>query len=125
MPFGGEERNSGFGARNGELDPALLAIEGLVGEDAEAELFGVEGECTILIGNWNADEFDVLDHGARLSGTAKTVNVLLAAIVLCTIVNAMIGVDDYVIDVLMRDLVGHDRAPSAFLVYLYLWAAAE
>ena len=28
--------------------------------------------------------------------------------------------DDYVCDVLMRDLVGHDRAPSAFLVYLYL-----
>jgi len=30
-------------------------------------------------------------------------------------------VDDYVCDVLMRDLVGHDRAPSAFLVYLHLW----
>lgn len=28
--------------------------------------------------------------------------------------------DDYVCDVLMRDLVGHDRAPSAFLIYLYL-----
>ena len=27
----------------------------------------------------------------------------------------------YLIDVLMRDLVGHDRAPSAFLVYLWLW----
>jgi hypothetical protein len=25
----------------------------------------------------------------------------------------------------MRDLVGHDRRPSAFLVYLYLWRAAE
>ena len=29
--------------------------------------------------------------------------------------------DPYVTDVLMRDLVGHDRAPSAFLVYLWLW----
>ena len=29
-------------------------------------------------------------------------------------------IDDYICDVLMRDLVGHDRAPSAFLVYLYL-----
>jgi hypothetical protein len=28
--------------------------------------------------------------------------------------------DDYVIDVLMRDLVGHDRKPAAFLVYLWL-----
>jgi len=30
------------------------------------------------------------------------------------------ALDAYVIDVLMRDLVGHDRAPSAFLVYLWL-----
>ena len=32
-----------------------------------------------------------------------------------------IEIDDYVLDVLMRDLVGHDRSPSSFLVYLYLW----
>ncbi len=37
----------------------------------------------------------------------------------------MIALDDYVIDVLMRDLVGHDRTPSAFLIYLHLWAEAE
>ena len=38
-----------------------------------------------------------------------------------------IELDRYVIDPLMRDLVGHDRQPSAFLVYLYLWSrtAAE
>lgn len=30
-------------------------------------------------------------------------------------------IDDYVMDVLMRDLVGHDRSPSAYLVYLHLW----
>ncbi len=36
-----------------------------------------------------------------------------------------IPVDDYVLDVLMRDLVGHDRQPSAYLVFLFLygWAA--
>ncbi len=32
-----------------------------------------------------------------------------------------IEVDAYVVDTLMADLVGHDRQPSAFLVYLYLW----
>jgi hypothetical protein len=32
-------------------------------------------------------------------------------------------VDDYVIEVLMRDLVGHDRRPVSFLVYLWLSAA--
>ncbi len=29
--------------------------------------------------------------------------------------------DAYVFDVLMPDLVGHDRAPSAFIVFLKLW----
>lgn len=33
-----------------------------------------------------------------------------------------IGIDDYVVDVLLPDLVGHDRSPAAFLVYLILWA---
>lgn len=32
----------------------------------------------------------------------------------------MISFDNYVIDVLMRDLVGHDRRPTNFLVYLWL-----
>lgn len=36
---------------------------------------------------------------------------------------AMPSFDDYVIDVLMRDLVGHDRRPTSFL--LYLWLDAE
>lgn len=35
----------------------------------------------------------------------------------------MPSLDDYVVDVLMRDLVGHDRRPVSFLVYL--WLAAE
>ena len=34
---------------------------------------------------------------------------------------ARIAIDSYVVDVLMRDLVNHDRAPSAFIVYLWLW----
>lgn len=33
--------------------------------------------------------------------------------------------DHYVVDVLMRDLAGHDRRPGAFLVYLHLWAATR
>ncbi|MEO5717099.1 MAG: helix-turn-helix domain-containing protein [Chthoniobacterales bacterium] len=36
-----------------------------------------------------------------------------------------VPVDDYVLDVLMRDLVGHDRQPAAFLVYLHLYHAAQ
>ena len=33
--------------------------------------------------------------------------------------------DDYITDVLMRDLVGHDRRPVSFLVYLWLAAEAQ
>jgi hypothetical protein len=32
----------------------------------------------------------------------------------------MLNLEEYVVDVLMRDLVGHDRHPASFLVYLWL-----
>ena len=35
-----------------------------------------------------------------------------------------IPIDDYVLDVLMRDIVGHDRQPAAYLVYLHLYGQA-
>jgi hypothetical protein len=34
-----------------------------------------------------------------------------------------IAIDEYVIDVLLPDLTGHDKAPTAFLVYMILWTA--
>jgi DNA-binding GntR family transcriptional regulator len=34
---------------------------------------------------------------------------------------AGVNVDAYVLDTLMRDLIGHDHASSAFVVYLLLW----
>jgi hypothetical protein len=37
----------------------------------------------------------------------------------------MLSLDDYVVDVLMRDLVGHDRKPASFLVYVWLAAQQE
>ena len=33
----------------------------------------------------------------------------------------MIQIDEYILDVLMRDLTGHDRSVSSYLVYLHLW----
>ena len=36
-----------------------------------------------------------------------------------------VSVDPYVLDVLMPDLVGHDRQPTAFLVYLRLWRLTD
>ena len=35
-----------------------------------------------------------------------------------------VPIDDYVLDVLMRDIVGHDRQPAAYLVYLWLYGQA-
>jgi hypothetical protein len=35
-----------------------------------------------------------------------------------------IPIDDYVLDVLMRDLIGHDQQPAPYLVYLYLYGQA-
>jgi hypothetical protein len=34
-------------------------------------------------------------------------------------------IDDYVVDTLMGDLIGHDRQPSAFVVYLFLCRATH
>jgi hypothetical protein len=34
---------------------------------------------------------------------------------------ATLTLDAYILDSLMPDLVGHDRQPSAFVVYLFLW----
>ena len=34
-------------------------------------------------------------------------------------------IDAYLIDVLMRDLIGHDRATAAFIVYLWLWRTSR
>ena len=36
-------------------------------------------------------------------------------------VTRQLSVAPYLVDVLMRDLAGHDRSPSAFIVYLWLW----
>ena len=32
-----------------------------------------------------------------------------------------ISIDGHLIDVLMPDLVGHDKRPAAFILYLWLW----
>ena len=36
-----------------------------------------------------------------------------------------VRLDEYVFDVLMADLIGHDRMPSAYVVYLYLYWRAS
>jgi DNA-binding MarR family transcriptional regulator len=38
---------------------------------------------------------------------------------------ASIEIDRYVLETLMPDLIGHDRRPSAFIIYLALWHLCE
>jgi hypothetical protein len=49
---------------------------------------------------------------------ARWVPAALIAIVITTM--QRVTLDAYVIDVLMPDLVGHDRRPATFIVYLFL-----
>jgi len=32
-----------------------------------------------------------------------------------------VPLDDYIVETLMSDLIGHDRAPSSFVVFVKLW----
>jgi DNA-binding MarR family transcriptional regulator len=32
-----------------------------------------------------------------------------------------VALDDYVVETLLPDLIGHDRSPSSFIVYVKLW----
>lgn len=34
-------------------------------------------------------------------------------------------IDHYILDTLLRDLVGHDHRPAAYLVYLWLWGEQQ
>ena len=38
---------------------------------------------------------------------------------------ARISLDSYIVESLLPDLVGHDRKPSAFVVYLHLWCTGR
>src|SRR5271168_4051631 len=65
--------------------------------------------------------FEFAESVWRIAGRNEECNQLVFAIL--TVDIAMLHFDDYVMDVLMRDLVGHDRRPVSFLVFL--WLAAE
>jgi hypothetical protein len=58
------------------------------------------------------------------SGSGPRVCVATIAIASDVMSSPRVPLDPYVVDVLLPDLVGHDRKPSAFLVYLHLLCAA-
>lgn len=97
----------------------MSSAKRLIGEDLESESLRIKIKRLILILYWNADELHGFNHGIRLSESRCVCNPISPAIAFKSIV---IPIEDYVVDVLMRDLVGHDRSPSAYLVYLHLWS---
>src|SRR5438093_13158733 len=63
----------------------------------------VEAECTNLVA-----------QDSSRSGSA-------IVFIMTATAGSSFAVDHYIVDVLLRDLVGHDGSPAAFLVYLLLW----
>src|SRR4051794_37203139 len=63
-----------------------------------------------------------LEYAARRARGAMALRAILSPMSKRTTTNDdNVCVDAYVFDTLMRDLIGHDRAASAFVVYLLLW----
>jgi hypothetical protein len=128
----GKQDYAGIGSWNPKLDPTLIP-ERLISHDLEAQLVSVELQGFFLIPNGDTHKFDASDHLAtsirfchagiptgrsygsyHYSGKMTGVNM-----------HASVELDGYIVDVLMRDLVGHDKMPSAFLVYLFLTVQTE
>jgi len=123
MTLGRKQRYFGLSARDEKLDPALLTIERLVRENLESQFLGIKLNSGVLIANWNAGDAYTPNHFhppckpsvACATGVVQSVKGCYS--------NgrySMVSINDYVIDVLMRDLVAHDRRPVSFLVYLWL-----
>ena len=55
------------------------------------------------------------------SCVARRAAATMAVIAIASLTVPSIAIDSYVLETLLPDLVGHDRQPSALLVYLYLW----
>ena len=122
-----EEGEACFSPRNEQLNPSLGVRKRLVGDNLQSQRLGIEFQRYVLIADGNAYEFNASNHSfppgnvRSIASRIQQCNQPFFAILLAGI--AMLRLDNYVVDVLMRDLVRHDRRPASFLVYL--WLAAE
>jgi hypothetical protein len=121
-----EEYDPGFRSRDAKFNPALFLVEGLIRQEPKAKLLGIESQCPVLVGNWNASELHASNHIRCCphddypdgnTWPQERYGVLRYSTV------QHIPIDEHVIDVLLPDLTGHDRSPTAFLVYVVLWTA--
>src|SRR5215510_1623603 len=66
-------------------------------------------------------------RGSLRSSTLRATPMICKADLVTAIVfiHMRVTFDRYIVDSLMPDLVGHDKQPSAFIVFLYLWSRAS
>jgi hypothetical protein len=124
-----KQRDVRLGPGDAQLDPTLPPFEWLVSHQLESELLRIEFERFVLIADGDAHEANHLDHGCLLRKSDSGIlalnrsvdNSAVDSIELIAIANSRITIDRHVVEVLMRDLVGHDKKASTFVVYFYLY----
>src|SRR5262249_10551094 len=128
-----EQHQTGLGARNLKLDPPLAFAHRLIGRNLEPDLFGPEREGLVLISDGNSYELDLLHHdvlisvrlaelrgrdvsheNSRLFHRAMQLRDI-GALAIMAIACGMLSLDPYLVEVLLPDLVGHDKRPSSFV----------
>src|SRR5579871_3300125 len=62
VTLGREEHDARLRAGNREFQPTLLFRELLVCEDAEAQFFGIEAQCPVLVPHRDSQKLDSFDH---------------------------------------------------------------
>src|ERR1700731_2390271 len=63
IALGGEQHHPGLRLRHSQLDPPLFLIEGLIRDDGEPEFVRIKIQGPVLVRDWDADEFDLSNHG--------------------------------------------------------------
>src|SRR3954453_6559153 len=91
-----EEYDPGFRSRDAKFNPALFLVEGLIRQEPKAKLLGIESQCPVLVGNWNASELHASNHirccltmiiQTAIPGRKR--HMVCYAIVLCNIFRSM------------------------------------
>src|SRR5262249_23773385 len=111
-----EEYDAGFRSRDAKFNPALFFVKGLIRQEPKAKLLGIEGQRPVLVGNWNASELHASNHVSRCLNMIIQMAGVGSQVIYGVIRYSRmqhIPIDEYVIDVLLPDLTGHDHAPAA------------
>ncbi len=99
VAIGVEEYEAGLGAGEAQFDPTLLLAEGLVCENNESQLLGIEVEGGVLVADGNGCEFDGFDHGRSMLEKPRRRNVVFDTMLIKTtarLVAILLAINFYV-----------------------------